>query len=228
MKMIKTIVFAAVALLLLAGCAGKSGQEVQSPVSNVSHPDWTASAVLYEVNVRQYTEEGTFKAFEKHLPRLKRKGELGSYYSIRDYKAINPEFGDIEDFQSVVDRAHELGFKVILDWVANHTSRDHGWIAEHPDWYVMDDSTGTPVAPFDWTDVAELNYDNADMRAAMLDAMTYWVSEVGVDGFRCEVSTASAAMWPTRCRWTSGMTPWQRSGRSVPTCSCWPSPRNPL
>ena len=165
MKMIKTIVFAAVALLLLAGCAGKSGQEVQSPVSNVSHPDWTASAVLYEVNVRQYTKEGTFKAFEKHLPRLKelgvdilwfmpvypigeveRKGELGSYYSIRDYKAINPEFGNIEDFQSVVDKAHELGFRVILDWVANHTSRDHGWIAEHPEWYVMDDSTGTPVA----------------------------------------------------------------------------------
>ena len=207
MKMIKTIFFAAVALLLLAGCAGKSGQEVQSPVSNVSHPDWTASAVLYEVNVRQYTKEGTFKAFEKHLPRLKelgvdilwfmpvypigeveRKGELGSYYSIRDYKAINPEFGDIEDFQSVVDKAHELGFKVILDWVANHTSRDHGWIAGHPEWYVMDDSTGTPVAPFDWTDVAELNYDNADMRAAMLDAMTYWVSEVGVDGFRCDVA----------------------------------------
>ena len=206
MKFLKTITVP-VLVLLLAGCAGNAGKETVSPVTNVIHPEWTADAVIYEVNVRQYTKEGTFKAFEEHLPRLQelgvdilwfmpvypigeveRKGELGSYYSIRDYKAVNPEFGDIDDFRSVVDKAHELGFKVILDWVANHTSRDHAWISEHPDWYVMDDSTGTPVAPFDWTDVAELNYDNADMRAAMLDAMTYWVSEVGVDGFRCDVA----------------------------------------
>ena len=196
MKFIRTIAIAVpvlAAALLISGCAGK-GNGTQLPVTNVVHPDWTADAVIYEVNVRQYTPEGTFKAFGEHLPRLKelgvdilwfmpvypigeveRKGELGSYYSIRDYKAINPEFGDIDDFRSVVDEAHELGFKVILDWVANHTSRDHAWISEHPDWYVMDDSTGTPLAPFDWTDVAELNYDNAGMRAAMLDAMTYWV-----------------------------------------------------
>ena len=210
MKGLKTITIVAsvLAALVLAGCAGKTDKSaVKSPVTNVIHPDWTADAVIYEVNVRQYTKEGTFKAFDAHLSRLQelgvdilwfmpvypigeveRKGELGSYYSIRDYKAINPEFGTIEDFKATVDKAHELGFKVILDWVANHTSRDHEWIEQHPDWYVMDDSTGTPVAPFDWTDVAELNYDNPDMRAAMLDAMTYWVKEVGVDGFRCDVA----------------------------------------
>lgn len=208
MKIIKTIAIAASALagiILVSGCAGS--QKTQSPVTNVVHPEWTADAVLYEVNVRQYTEEGTFAAFDEHLPRLKelgvdilwfmpvypigeveRKGELGSYYSISDYKAVNPEFGTAEDFKTTVDKAHELGFKVILDWVANHTSRDHSWIEEHPDWYVMDDSTGTPVAPFDWTDVAELDYENHEMRAAMLDAMTYWVSEIGVDGFRCDVA----------------------------------------
>ena len=150
MKFLRTIAVAALALLL-AGCAGNEG--VKSPVTNVIHPEWTADAVIYEVNVRQYSQEGTLKAVEEHLPRLRelgvdilwfmpiypigeqeRKGELGSYYSIRDYKAVNPEFGTIEDFRSVVDKAHELGFKVILDWVANHTSRDHGWIAEHPDW----------------------------------------------------------------------------------------------
>ena len=111
MKFLRTIAVAALALLL-AGCAGNEG--VKSPVTNVIHPEWTADAVIYEVNVRQYTKEGTFKAFEEHLPRLQelgvdilwfmpvypigeveRKGELGSYYSIRDYKAVNPEFGDI-------------------------------------------------------------------------------------------------------------------------------------
>lgn len=210
MNIFKTIITAVAAIpaaLILSGCAGSPDKEVKSPVTNVIHPQWSESAVIYEVNVRQYTVEGTFKAFDEHLPRLKelgvdilwfmpvypigeveRKGELGSYYSIRDYKAVNPEFGDMADFQATVDKAHELGFKVILDWVANHTSRDHRWIEENPDWYVMDDSTGTPVAPFDWTDVAELNYDNADMRAAMLDAMTYWVTEAGIDGFRCDVA----------------------------------------
>ena len=127
-----------------------------------------------------------------------------------------------------MDKAHELGFKVILDWVANHTSRDHAWISEHPDWYVMDDSTGTPVAPFDWTDVAELNYDNADMRAAMLDAMTYWVSEVGVDGFRCDVAhEVPVDFWNDAVAALREIRP-DLFMLSVPTSSCWPSPRSPL
>lgn len=206
MNVLRKIGFAgaAIAAVALAGCAGNRTEE--TPVTNVMHPDWTESAVIYEVNVRQYTPEGTFAAFDSHLPRLKelgvdilwfmpvhpigeveRKGELGSYYSVRDYKGVNPEFGTEEDFRNTVKKAHELGFKVIIDWVANHTSRDHEWIAEHPDWYNMD-STGVPVAPFDWTDVADLNYDNMEMRKAMLDAMRFWVEDVGIDGFRCDVA----------------------------------------
>ncbi len=204
MKTILNIFAVVFAAAILAGCCTKVNE---GPYTNVEHADWTADAVLYEVNVRQYTPEGTFAAFDAHLPRLKelgidilwfmpihpigeveRKGELGSYYSVKDYKGVNPEFGTIEDFKNTVAKAHELGMKVIIDWVANHTSRDHEWIAAHPDWYVMDPETGTPVAPFDWTDVAELNYDNADMRAAMYDALRYWIDEIGIDGYRCDVA----------------------------------------
>lgn len=206
MKNMKTVGLAgAVAFAaFFAVCA--CGTSEKAPVTNVIHPEWTGSAVIYEVNVRQYTQEGTFRAFDSHLPRLKelgvdilwfmpvhpigekeRKGELGSYYSVRDYKGINPEFGTEDDFRNTVAEAHEMGFKVIIDWVANHTSRDHVWIEEHPEWYNTD-STGAPLAPFDWTDVADLNYDNQEMRAAMLDAMVYWVKDMGIDGFRCDVA----------------------------------------
>jgi len=177
-----------------------------------NYPDWAKNAVIYEVNIRQYTPEGTFKAFEANLPRLKELGvdilwimpinpigvkdrkvpegsktSLGSYYSVKDYKGINPEFGNEADFKTLVNKAHELGFKVIIDWVANHSSRDNEWITAHPDWY-MKDSTGKILAPFDWTDVAKLNYANKDMRAAMIDAMKYWVSNCDIDGFRCDVA----------------------------------------
>ncbi|WP_165020717.1 alpha-amylase family glycosyl hydrolase [Dysgonomonas sp. ZJ279] len=172
----------------------------------VQHLDWTRNAVIYEVNIRQYTKEGTFAAFEQHLPRLKelgvdvlwimpvhpiseknRKGTLGSYYAVKDYKGINPEFGTKEDFKRLVDKAHEMGFKVIIDWVANHTGWDNAWITEHPDWY-MKDSTNTIVSPYDWTDTAELNYDNNDMRTAMVGAMKYWVTDFDIDGFRCDMA----------------------------------------
>ena len=177
-----------------------------------NYPEWAKNAVIYEVNVRQYTPEGTFKAFEESLPRLKELGvdilwfmpihpigivdrkipdgfktSLGSYYSVKDYKGINPEFGTEADFKALVTKAHEMGFKVLIDWVANHSSRDNAWITEHPDWYVQD-STGKILAPFDWTDVAKLNYANKDMRAAMVDAMKYWVSNCDIDGFRCDVA----------------------------------------
>ena len=165
---------------------------------------WLDTCVLYEVNVRQYTEEGTFKAFEEHLDRLKdmgvntlwlmpihpiseteRKGTLGSYYAVSDYKDVNPEFGTIEDFQHLLDKAHEMGFKVILDWVANHTGWDNAWIKEHDDWYVHKDD-GSIKSPYDWTDTAQLDYENYQMRAEMIDAMRYWVEDIGVDGFRCD------------------------------------------
>ncbi|MFA5972508.1 MAG: alpha-amylase family glycosyl hydrolase [Lentimicrobiaceae bacterium] len=193
---------------LFTACKTKpAGPEVKA-----NYPDWAKNAVIYEVNVRQYTPEGTFKAFEANLPRLKELGvdilwfmpihpigfldrkfpegsktSLGSYYSVKDYKGINPEFGTEADFKALVTKAHEMGFKVIIDWVANHSSRDNAWITEHPDWYVKD-STGKILAPFDWTDVAKLNYKNQDMRAAMIDAMKYWVINCDIDGFRCDVA----------------------------------------
>ena len=165
------------------------------------------NSVVYELNIRQATEEGTFAAAEKYLPELKemgvdivwlmpispigidgRKGTLGSYYSIIDYKAVNPEFGTMEDFKSFLATAHDLGLKVILDWVANHTSRDANWWKEgKTDWYVMDESTGLPIVEYDWTDIAKLNYKNEDMRNAMIDALKFWV-ELGLDGYRCDVA----------------------------------------
>lgn len=177
----------------------------------VNHPQWSKNANIYEVNIRQYTPEGTIKAFEAHLPRLKkmgvdilwlmpihpigeknRKGTMGSYYAVKDYKAVNPEFGTMDDFKTFVDKAHEMGFKVILDWVANHTAWDNPWIYEHPEWYSKD-STGQMIAPFDWTDVADLNYDDPALRAAMIDALKFWVAEADIDGYRCDV----AGMVPT-------------------------------
>lgn len=179
----------------------------------VVHQDWTRTAVIYEVNVRQYTKEGTFKAFEKYLPQLKdlgvdvlwfmpihpisevnRKGTLGSYYAVKDYKAVNPEFGTADDFKSLVAKAHEMGFKVIIDWVANHTGCDNVWLAAHKDWYVLD-SVGNPTSPYDWTDTYELNYDNGAMRAAMTDAMKFWVTDFDIDGFRCDVAAEVPTMF---------------------------------
>ena len=162
-----------------------------------------SDAVIYEVNVRQFTEEGTFKAFQSYLPQIKelgvdilwfmpihpigktnRKGSLGSYYSIRDYKGVNPEFGTLEDFQNLVDEAHQLGMFVMLDWVAGHTAWDHPWISAHPEWYLKDEN-GNIIPPNpDWTDVAGLDFDNSEMLQALEDDMTYWVEEVGIDGYR--------------------------------------------
>ena len=111
---------------------------------------------------------------------------MGSYYSIQNYTEVNSEFGTLADFKSVVDKAHASGMKVILDWVANHTSRDAVWL-ENEDWYVTD-SLGNIEAPYDWSDVAKLNYNNDDMRDAMLQSMMWWVREAGIDGFRCDVA----------------------------------------
>lgn len=175
--------------------------------STTPTPEWSKDAVIYEVNIRQYTEEGTFDAFAEHLPRLKelgvdilwlmpvypigeknRKGSLGSYYSIKDYKAINPEFGSMEDFKELVDKVHEMDMHIVLDWVANHTAWDHPWIEEHPEWYTQNEE-GEIIAPVeDWTDVADLDYSNEEMRAAMVDALTFWVREADIDGYRCDVA----------------------------------------
>ncbi len=174
------------------------------PVLQKTTASWLDACVLYEVNVRQFTEEGTFAAFEGHLDRLKsmgintlwfmpihpisekeRKGTLGSYYAVSDYKGVNPEFGTIDDFKHLVDKAHDMGFKVILDWVANHTGWDNVWLEEHEDWYARN-AKGKIESPFDWTDVAKLDYNNYEMRAEMIKCMQYWVEEIGIDGYRCD------------------------------------------
>ena len=174
--------------------------------TTLSHPEWSRNAVIYEVNVRQYTPEGTFRAFSKHLPRLKelgadilwlmpvhpisevnRKGELGSYYAVADYKKVNPEFGSMEDFKALVDSAHAAGIKVIIDWVPNHTGCDNPWVTQHPEYYKLD-KDGKMYGPYDWTDVYQLDYSQRATRSAMLDAMTFWLTETGIDGFRCDVA----------------------------------------
>lgn len=171
---------------------------------SITFPEKLASKTIYEVNIRQHTDEGTINAFIEDLPRLKdlgigmlwimpiqpigiknRKEPLGSYYSIRDYKAVNEEFGTMDDFKNLVDKTHEAGMYIILDWVPNHTAWDHPWITEHPDFYTQD-SSGNIIYEADWTDIALLNHTNPATRTAMIDAMKYWVEETDIDGFRCD------------------------------------------
>lgn len=173
---------------------------------NFKPVDWAKTANIYEVNVRQYTTEGTFEAFEKHLPRIhdmginvlwfmpvtpiskeKRLGTLGSYYSCSDYTSINPEFGTIEDFKRLITAAHEQGFKVMIDWVANHTGWDHTWTKEYPGFYKKND-TGGFYDSNGWEDVIDLDYNNLSMRQAMIAAMNFWVIECDIDGFRCDMA----------------------------------------
>jgi glycosidase len=195
-----------------APLAAQSARPASASVSTTP-PAWSRRAVIYEVNVRQFTPEGTLAALQRHLPRLQRlgvdilwlmpvqpigvknrKGTLGSYYAIGDYTAINPEFGTEADFKSFVNAAHARGMKVILDWVANHTAFDHPWITQSPDYYVRR-ADGTIInardnegRDTDWTDVAELDFTNAAMRRAMIGDMRWWVDRMGIDGFRSDVA----------------------------------------
>ncbi len=161
---------------------------------------------IYEVNIRQYTKEGTFIAFAKHLPRLQkmgvqtiwfmpiqpiskfgRKGSLGSYYAVASYTDINPEFGTLADFNATVDQAHALGMKVLIDYVPNHSGADHPWLTTHPDFYETD-STGKPTYTADWSDTRELNFNNLVMQDSMINTMKYWLNATKIDGFRVDVA----------------------------------------
>ncbi len=198
-------------LLLAIGCKAPEEEKkemVTASSEELTFPEKIAGSTIYEVNIRQYTPEGTFNAFSEHLPRLKelgvdvlwlmpihpisetnRKGTLGSYYAPKDYKGVNPEFGTIDDFNALLKKAHDMGFYLILDWVPNHTGRDHKWIEEHPDFYIRDKEgniTYESMSPTDvWWDTALLNNYNPETRKAMIDAMRYWV-ELGIDGFRLD------------------------------------------
>lgn len=169
--------------------------------------EWIHTTNIYEVNVRQYTQEGTFNAFAKELLRLKdmgvhvlwfmpitpiaqknKKGSLGSYYACSDYVSINPEFGTLDDFKNLVNKAQTMGFKVIIDWVANHTGWDHVWTKAHPDYYKWDAATNDFKIASGMDDIIELDYTNPELRKAMIDAMRFWVNECNIDGFRCDLA----------------------------------------
>lgn len=194
----KKLFIFALGLLTLASCTTKQ----EAPTT---HTKWAYDATLYELNTRQATPEGTFQAAERLLPELRengidiiwimpiqpigvatRKGTLGSYYSIIDYCQFNPEFGTRADFEHFLKTAHDLGFKVILDWVANHTAPDSKW-TENEGWHYRD-SLGNLMVQYDWTDISKLNYDNQDMRNEMLRCMKWWMDSIGIDGFRCDVA----------------------------------------
>lgn len=190
----------AMAFPALAG-AGLGKTTASSPV-----PEWFGNTVIYEANLRQGTPEGNLRGLQRELPRLadlgvdviwlmpihpisevNRKGTLGSYYAVRDYKAVNPEFGTMQDLQELVRSAHTLGMKVILDEVCNHTGCDNAWVTEHPEYYARNEK-GEMYGPFDWTDTYKLDYSNPATREAMIDALEYWVREADIDGYRCDVA----------------------------------------
>ena len=203
-----------VILIYAAVSCNNSSEENKSAAASTTtdtttvagHPAWIMQGNIYEVNVRQYTPEGTFAAFAKHLDRLKnmgvqtlwfmpinpiskkdRKGLLGSYYAVADYTAVNPEYGTLSDWKALVKQAHDKGLKVIIDWVPNHTGADHYWLEKHPDFYTHD-STGKIISPYDWTDTRKLNYSNAVLVDTMINCLKYWIKETGIDGFRCDVA----------------------------------------
>jgi glycosidase len=206
-------------LLFIAFC---SVALCQSPVPKNKqvidgHPAWIMNGNVYEVNVRQYTPEGTFNAFSKHLVRLKnmgvqtlwfmpinpiskvgRKGSLGSYYAVANYTAINPEFGNLNDFSQLVAKAHTLGMKVVIDWVPNHTGADNIWLTTHPDFFVKD-STGKAAVPYNWDDVRQLDYKNVVMQDSMIAAMKFWLRTCNIDGFRCDVAWNIPGSFWKRC-----------------------------
>jgi len=174
----------------------------------LEHPVWSRNATIYQINLRQFTEEGTLRAAESQLPRLKdlgadilwlmpihpigkknRKGSLGSPYAVQDYLAVNPEFGELADLQHFVQAVHALGMYVILDWVANHTAWDNPLTQEHPEWYTRDwkgDFCPTPWR--DWDDVIDLDFGNPELRKYMTEALKYWVINADIDGYRCDVA----------------------------------------
>ncbi|MEI8006759.1 MAG: alpha-amylase family glycosyl hydrolase [Bacteroidota bacterium] len=231
----RTLIFIAAILVVMISCKPKT--ETKSESLKLVHNEWTRNATIYEVNLRQYTPEGTFKAFQQHLPRLKkmgvdilwlmpvnpigvknRKGSLGSYYAVKDYLAVNPEFGTMADLKELVKKAHELGMYVIIDWVANHTAWDNNLITEHPEWYKKD-STGKIIPPVpDWTDVAGLDYTKPGLRKYMTDALCFWVKEANIDGYRCDV----AGMLPVSF-WNQAM-PEVRKIKPIFTLAEWETP----
>jgi len=211
----KQLLVFALAACLAASCNnGSKGHNSVAEIKSTGetkvlrHPDWSTNATIYEVNIRQHTPEGTFAAFEKDIPRLKdmgvkilwlmpihpigeinRKGGLGSHYSVKDYKAVNPAYGSLDDFKRMVNTAHSNDMKVIIDWVANHSAFDNWWTKDHLEYYLLD-TAGKIQPPLgtDWTDVAQLDYTQKHVWPAMIDALKFWVKDCDIDGYRCDVA----------------------------------------
>jgi len=195
------------ALIAYVASTAANAEALSRFMDGVKHPEWSYNASIYEVNLRQYSPGGTLVEFESHLERLRdmgigilwfmpvhpigeknRKGSLGSYYSVRDYYAVNPEFGTLDEFKVLVAKTHDMGMYVIIDWVGNHSAWDNPLAVEHPDWYIRDQhGIFRPPVP-DWSDVIAFDYRNPELRRYMIDAMKFWVRDVGVDGFRCDVA----------------------------------------
>ncbi len=204
-QLLKVLILVIGIALVVVSCRPKPQAAIKAPFTSiVKHAEWTRNMVLYEINVRQFSEEGTFAGVDKALPQLKelgvnvlwfmpiypigeknRKGELGSYYSISDYMAVNPEFGTLEEFRALVAKAHDMGFHVILDWVGNHSAWDNALATDYPEWYAKD-STGNFVSPFDWSDVIQFDYTALPLWDYMVGAMKFWVADAGIDGYRCD------------------------------------------
>jgi glycosidase len=211
----KILLFALLTMTMMAfGCKPKNHHA--TPVGNDFAVPEVADVVMYQVNPRVFAPENSFQAIINRLDSIQDLGvnmlwimpiypigeekSKNSPYSVKDYKAVAPEYGTVDDLKELVEACHERGMGIILDWVANHTAWDNVWLQQHPDWYTHD-STGNIIFPpgTDWTDVADLNYDNKDMRAAMIDAMRFWVDSVGVDGFRCDVADQVPVEFWTEC-----------------------------
>jgi alpha-amylase len=206
--------------VVLFSCKQKtSTTQIENKTTTIAavHPDWIMQGNIYEVNTREYTHEGTFNAFTNHIDRLKamgvqtlwfmpinpiskkdRKGTLGSYYAVSDYTAINPEYGNLDDWKRLVQTIHDKGMKVMIDWVPNHTGADNPWLTRHPDFFIKD-STGNPATMFDWTDTRVLDYKNIEMQDSMIAAMKYWVTNTSIDGYRVDVAWNIPAEFWKKC-----------------------------
>lgn len=202
----KRTLLIAFCFMAITSCSKEMDQP--KPYVELAHPEWTKKATIYEVNIRQFSETGDFEGFRKHLPRLKdlgvdilwlmpihpigeknRKGSLGSYYAVKDYYAVNPEFGTMDDFRQLVREIHDMGMYVILDWVANHSAWDNDLVNTHLEWYSKNEDGGFQPTPwYDWSDIIDFDYAQPGVRRYMTDALKFWVEETDVDGFRCDVA----------------------------------------
>jgi glycosidase len=197
-------------LMLLTGLAWTGSAAAQAPAKPVKDPAPYGkpfagvpdgrNATIYQVNMRGFSKEGNFKAVTARLDSIKTLGAnvvylmpifpigklraVDSPFAVQNYTAVNPEFGNLNDLRTLIDAAHARGLAVILDWVGNHTSFDHPWITQHPDWYVHD-AAGNIVNPIpDWKDIAQLNWAKPEVHTAMIEALRYWVFAANIDGYR--------------------------------------------